>query len=95
MKAKAAWTGKVFVVLTVLIVALAGTESYAEQARVLLACSPTWEAINACQSAGGRYDTERCRCSRGNFKSIVSPPCALVCFDGFLDARACRCVHPK
>jgi len=93
MKTKA-WIRGAFV-LALAMVALAGSKADAEQARVLLACSPTWEAINACQTSGGRYDTLRCRCVRGNVNSTLFHPCALVCFDGFLDAQACRCVHPK
>ena len=81
--------------LTFAMMTLAGGTGHAEQAPVILACSPTWEAIDTCQSSGGRYDTLRCRCVRGNFNFSASHPCALVCIDGFLDAQACRCVHPK
>jgi len=67
----------------------------AQQAQLMLACSPTWEAIERCQSSGGHFDTLHCRCVRGQAAATVFHPCALVCIDGFLDAAACRCVHPK
>jgi len=66
----------------------------AEEAQLMLACSPTWQAIDACQSSGGHFDTLHCRCLHTKAMT-VSHPCALVCVDGFLDANACKCVHPK
>jgi hypothetical protein len=65
----------------------------AEERRGVIACRPTMEAKDKCVSAGGRFDFLHCRC--------VGPQpehtgvCSLVCFDGALDAKRCRCIHPK
>jgi hypothetical protein len=65
----------------------------AEGLRGVIACSPTIEAKDKCVSSGGRFDFLHCGC--------VSPlpehtiVCSLVCFDGTLDAKLCRCIHPR
>jgi hypothetical protein len=86
--------GSCFLVSSILLLAFAPlNKATAEEAQVILACSPTWQAIDACQSSGGRFDTLHCKCVHGN--ATAFHPCALVCIDGFLDANRCRCVHPK
>jgi len=73
--------------------AIGSGEAATQEARVLLACSPTWSAIHACQSSDGYYDTAHCKCVRTS--RTMNRACALVCFDGYLDAKLCKCVHPK
>ena len=63
------------------------------EARVLLACGPTWSAIHSCESSNGYYDTAHCKCVRTS--PTMNRACALVCFDGYLDAKLCKCVQPK
>ena len=69
------------------------TSAVAQDAQVILVCTPTVEAMDKCQAAGGTFDSARCRCIRPKPAStLIKSPCALVCFDGRLDAVRCRCV---
>jgi hypothetical protein len=65
----------------------------AEDRSVILACSPTVEAMDRCESSGGHFDTARCKCVNAKPKKV--PVCALVCIDGVLDAKLCKCVQTK
>jgi hypothetical protein len=69
------------------------TSALAQDAQVILVCTPTVEAMDKCQAAGGTFDSARCRCIRPKPASTsIKGPCALVCIDGRLDAVRCRCV---
>ncbi len=65
----------------------------AEERHVVIACSPTTEAMDKCVSSGGRFDFLHCRCA--GQQPAHTTLCSLVCFDGKLDAKRCRCIHPK
>jgi hypothetical protein len=71
--------------------AVAQHATITEQSPVILACTPTPEAMDACSAAGGHFDSARCRCVKAQVRA--AGPCALVCFDGVLDPKACRCVQ--
>jgi hypothetical protein len=46
----------------------------------------------SCPNGGRLTPTDQCKC----YKSTKIPkPCALVCWDGRLDAKRCRCVPNK
>ena len=69
------------------------TSAVAQDARVILVCTPTVEAMDKCQAAGGTFDSARCKCIRPKPASaLIKGGCALVCFEGRLDAARCRCV---
>jgi len=74
-----------------IIVFAADDNALAEERQVILACDPPWEAIDKCESSGGRFDSLHCRCVSPRLK----PVCSLVCFDGELDTKLCRCIRSK
>jgi hypothetical protein len=74
-----------------MIVFAAAYSALAQERRVTLACDPPWEVIDRCEAAGGRFDSQHCRC----VSPRPPPACSLVCFDGKLDATLCRCVRSK
>ena len=65
----------------------------AEGRRGVIACSPTTKAMDKCVSSRGRFDFLHCRCVSPQPEHTIV--CSLVCFDGTLDAKRCRCIHPK
>lgn len=69
---------------------VASNVARAMEPNVILACTPTEQAMERCEASGGRFDTLRCRCVGARPTTEV---CTLVCFDGELDARRCRCIR--
>ena len=65
----------------------------AQDAKVWLACTPTPAAIQRCEASGRQFDTLRCRCLKPVSISVpLIQPCGLVCVEGVLDDKTCRCI---
>jgi hypothetical protein len=78
------------IAIVAIVVVMAASVAKAQLAPVILACTPTDTAIERCEAAGGKYDTLRCKCVR---PPRVPKVCSLVCVDGVLDARRCKCIQ--
>jgi hypothetical protein len=83
-----------FVMASSLLARFASTDPVrAEEWPVVLACVPTFDAMDKCAFAGGHFDSQHCKCLGAPSKR--PPTCSLVCFNGELDAARCKCVPFK
>jgi hypothetical protein len=90
--------GTVLAVLTFLAMLAwpgAAEVATAQPLPIIMACTPTLEAIERCEAAGRNYDTLRCRCGARSVSNATEFPfpkiCAVVC-PGTIDLKTCRCL---